>query len=48
LEKYIAGIEGKLGNADFVAHAPEVVIKKEKQKLEEAKEKLVKISNQLK
>ena len=45
LTKYIAGIEGKLGNADFVAHAPVVVIEKEKQKLAEAKEKLFKLTN---
>ena len=44
LNKYIAGIEGKLGNADFVAHAPVAVIEKEKQKLVEAKEKVEKLT----
>lgn len=48
ITKYIAGIEGKLNNADFVSHAPVAVIEKEKQKLAEAKDKLIKISNQLK
>jgi valyl-tRNA synthetase len=37
-----------LANADFVDHAPAAIIEKEKQKLQEAKEKLAKIFNQLK
>ncbi len=48
LNKYISGIESKLSNTDFVEHAPSAVIEKEKQKLAEAKEKISKISNQLK
>lgn len=47
LTKYIAGIEGKLSNVDFVAHAPAAVIEKEKQKLAEAQEKRDKIKSQI-
>jgi valyl-tRNA synthetase len=46
LENYIAVQEKKLGNADFVDHAPEAVVAGERKKLEEAKEKLAKIVEQ--
>ena len=48
LEKYVGIQEGKLGNADFVARAPAAIIDKEKQKLAEAKAKIVTLNAQLK
>ena len=42
----IKRIEGKLGNEGFVAKAPEVVIAKEREKLEGYKETLVKLEAQ--
>jgi valyl-tRNA synthetase len=47
-DKYVKGLEGKLGNADFVSRAPAKVVDGEKLKLSEAKEKLDKLQNQLK
>jgi valyl-tRNA synthetase len=47
-EKYVKGLEVKLGNSDFVARAPAKVVEGEKLKLSEAKEKLEKLQNQLK
>ena len=47
LAKYIAGIEGKLNNAEFAQNAPVAVIDKEKQKLAEAQEKRDKIKSQI-
>ena len=47
LEKYIAGLEQKLNNADFVSRAPAEIIEKERQKLGEAREKVEKMNSQL-
>lgn len=47
LKPYIAGLEKKLSNEEFVKNAPAAVVEKEKQKLQEAKEKLEKLSLQL-
>jgi len=47
LQKFIAGIEAKLGNEQFVAKAPPAVIDEQKAKLAEAKEKLAKIEERL-
>ena len=46
-EKYLKGVSIKLDNEEFVRNAPEAVVKKEKEKLAEAKEKLEKIKSQL-
>ncbi len=48
LQKFVAGIEAKLGNEQFVARAPAAVIDEQKAKLAEAKEKLAKIEERLK
>lgn len=48
LEKYAKGLEAKLANDDFLANAPEAVVKKEAGKLKDAREKLDKLGNQLK
>jgi valyl-tRNA synthetase len=47
-EKFAASVEGRLGNADFVAKAPAKVIEADKAKLAEAKVKLEKLNAQLK
>ena len=47
LEKYIVGVEKKLGNKEFVGNAPKEVIEKEQGKLREAKVKLEKIKEQI-
>ncbi|MCX6779995.1 MAG: valine--tRNA ligase [Candidatus Magasanikbacteria bacterium] len=47
ITKYIAGIEGKLNNAEFAQNAPASVIEKEKEKLAEAQEKMVKLKKQI-
>ena len=47
-EKYFLSLQGKLSNQDFVAHAPAIVVEKEKIKMQEAEEKLNKLKNQLK
>ncbi len=47
LNKYITGIENKLNNTEFVQNAPATVVEKEKQKLAEAQEKIIKIKVQL-
>ena len=48
LSKYIAGISGKLSNANFVQNAPSDVVKREQEKLKEAEEKVEKMQDQLK
>ncbi len=48
LEKFVAGIEAKLGNEQFVARAPEALVAEQKAKLEEARGKLLKIEERLK
>jgi len=47
IQKYTKGLEGKLSNKSFVGNAPEEVVVKEKEKLEEAKTKLEKLEGQL-
>ena len=39
MQKEIARLEGKLNNQGFLAKAPEAVVSKEKEKLEEYKQK---------
>jgi valyl-tRNA synthetase len=46
-EKYIKGLEAKLGNKEFLENAPEEIIAKEKEKLEIAIEKIKKLKDQL-
>ncbi len=48
ISPYVEQLEKKLSNKEFVAHAPQAVVEKEKQKLEEGKQKLVSLHNQLK
>ncbi len=43
LEKYIASLEKKLNNEEFLRKAPAAVVDKEKEKLRQAKEKLSKL-----
>ena len=43
LAGFIKGKEAKLGNANFVAHAPEAVVADEKRKLAEAQEKVAQL-----
>ena len=43
LAGFIKGKEAKLGNANFVAHAPEAVVAEEKRKLAEAQEKVAQL-----
>lgn len=47
LEKYTSSLDKKLSNKKFVANAPEEVVTKEKEKLEEGKVKLKKLKGQL-
>jgi len=47
-EKYFVSLQTKLANQDFMAHAPAVVVEKERSKLVEAQEKLNKLKGQLK
>ena len=47
LRKFIAGIEGKLGNAGFVSRAPEAVVAGERAKLADAQEQLHRVTQQL-
>ncbi len=47
VEKYAKALEGKLGNADFTARAPEHVVETERGKLADAKEKAEKLRAQL-
>lgn len=46
-EKYLKGVEIKLGNEEFVKNAPVAVVDGEKKKLAEAQEKLAKLKAQL-
>ena len=48
LAKYIAGVQGKLGNESFVARAPAAVVEAEKAKLAEAEAKLLRVNEQIK
>ena len=47
LKKYAGGLEGKLSNKEFVKNAPKEVVAKEQDKLNEAKSKLAKLTEQL-
>jgi valyl-tRNA synthetase len=47
LEKYIKGLQGKLKNKSFAENAPEIVVKKEKDKLKEAEDKINKLKESL-
>ncbi len=47
LQKYTKSLEGKLSNEGFIGSAPEEVVAKEKEKLEEGKMKLEKLDGQL-
>lgn len=47
LEKYITSLEGTLGNAAFVAKAPEAVVAKQRKDLSEAQTKLAEIQKHL-
>ncbi|MEI8078210.1 MAG: valine--tRNA ligase [bacterium] len=47
LRKFIAGIEGKLGNAGFVSRAPEAVVAGERAKLADAQEQLHRVTQQM-
>lgn len=46
-EKYLKVLEIKLSNPEFVDNAPAAVVEKEKQKLNEAKDRMEKLKNQL-
>ena len=46
-ESYVACLEAKLSNTEFVSHAPSAVVEKEKTKLFMAQEKVVKLKEQL-
>ncbi len=48
LERFIGGIEAKLGNEQFISKAPAALVDEQKAKLEEAKGKLEKIGERLK
>lgn len=48
LEKYITGVSGKLSNKEFFQNAPKEIVEKERAKLAEAEEKLIKLNEQLK
>ncbi|MGN0855609.1 MAG: valine--tRNA ligase [Kiritimatiellia bacterium] len=43
LEGFVKGKEAKLGNANFVAHAPQAVVEEERRKLAEAQEKVAQL-----
>ena len=47
LKKYAGGLENKLANKEFVQNAPKEVVAKEVEKLNEAKNKLTKLQEQL-
>jgi len=47
-EKYLVGLRKKLENKEFVQNAPQAVVDKEKQKLQEAEERAQKLKGQLK
>ncbi|MBU0767063.1 valine--tRNA ligase [Patescibacteria group bacterium] len=48
LEKFLKGIQSKLGNKKFVSSAPEEVVTLEREKLENAQEKIKKLEERLK
>jgi valyl-tRNA synthetase len=48
VEPYVTQLEKKLSNKEFVQNAPSVVVEKEQQKLEEGRQKLFSLKEQLK
>ena len=48
LEDFLKGVRAKLGNKKFVENAPEEVVQTEREKLENAQEKLGKVEQRLK
>ena len=48
LEGFLAGVQKKLSNANFVAHAPEAVVAKERKKQSDAEEKIAALQESLK
>ena len=48
LKGFLTGVEKKLSNANFVAHAPEAVVEKERKKQSDAQEKIANIEESLK
>lgn len=47
IKPYVSGLEVKLGNKEFIKNAPSEVVDKEREKLDEALEKLNKLATQL-
>ena len=48
LQQFLAGVQKKLANANFVAHAPEAVVAKERKKQSDAEEKIAALEESLK
>jgi valyl-tRNA synthetase len=48
LQDDMSGLERKLGNADFVAKAPEDVVEKQRARLDESREKIAGLEEHLK
>ena len=48
LKGFLAGVQKKLSNANFVSHAPEAVVEKERKKQSDAEEKIANIEESLK
>ncbi len=48
LEKYVLSIQGKLANEQFVQNAPEELVEAEKTKLQESRDKIIRIEHNLK
>lgn len=48
LKGFLIGVQKKLSNANFVSHAPEAVVEKEKKKQSDAQEKIANIEESLK
>ena len=48
LQGFLAGVKKKLANANFVSHAPEAVVEKERKKQSDAEEKIASIEESLK
>ena len=48
LKGFLAGVQKNLSNANFVSHAPEAVVEKERKKQSDAEEKIANIEESLK
>ena len=48
LKGFLTGVQKKLSNANFVSHAPEAVVEKERKKQNDAQEKIANIEESLK